>query len=142
MKNEPVVIERTLNASAERVWKAITDKDQMKQWYLNLEEFKPEVGFEFSFEGGPARYLHLCKITRVEYQRTLQYTWRFGGIEGDSLVTFELFPEGSSTKLRLTHEGIDTFPSDKVGSKEEFAEGWVHLVESSLKGYLETQKLN
>jgi uncharacterized protein YndB with AHSA1/START domain len=36
MKNEPFVIERTLNASAERVWKAITDKDQMKEWYFNL----------------------------------------------------------------------------------------------------------
>ena len=73
MKNEPVVIERTLNAPVERVWKAIADKDQMKQWYLNLAEFKPEVGFEFSFEGGPERLLHLCKITKVEYGKTLQY---------------------------------------------------------------------
>jgi uncharacterized protein YndB with AHSA1/START domain len=140
MKNEPVVIERILKASPERVWKAITDKDHMKQLYLNLAEFKPEIGFEFSFEGGPdeeTRYLHLCKITRVEYGKTLQYTWRFGGLEGNSLVTFELFPEGNNTKLRLTHEGIETFPSDKVGSKEDFAEGWVHLIESSLKSYLE-----
>ena len=137
MKNEPVVIERTLNAPAERVWKAISDKDQMKQWYLNLAEFKPEAGFEFSFEGGPARLLHLCKITRVEYEKILQYTWRFEGYAGDSLVTWELFPEGDRTKLRLTHEGIETFPSDKLGTKEEFAEGWVHLVESSLKGFLE-----
>jgi uncharacterized protein YndB with AHSA1/START domain len=140
MKNEPVVIERSLNASADRVWKAITDKDQMKQWYLNLAEFKPEVGFEFSFKGGPAQLLHLCKITKMEYEKVLQYTWRFGDYEGDSLVTFELFPEGGSTKLRLTHEGIETFPADKLGTKEDFAEGWVHLMESSLKGYLEKQK--
>src|ERR1700744_694991 len=100
MKNEPVVIERTLNASAERVWKAITDKDQMKQWYLNLTEFNPEVGFEFNFKGGPEQHLHLCKITKVEYEKVLQYTWKFGGMEGDSLVTFELFPEDNGTKLR------------------------------------------
>jgi len=81
--------------------------------------------------------LHLCKITKVEYGKILQYTWRFGDYEGDSLVTWELLPDGSSTKLRLTHEGIETFPSDKLGSKEEFAEGWVHLMESSLKDYLE-----
>ena len=137
MKNEPVIIERTLKAPAERVWKAISDKDQLKKWFLDLAEFKPEVGFEFSFEGGPAQHLHLCKITKVEYGKLLQYTWRFGGYEGDSLVTWELFPDGSSTKLRLTHEGIETFPSDKLGSKEEFAEGWVHLMESSLKDYLE-----
>lgn len=136
MKNEPVVVERTLNASVERVWKAITDKDQMKKWFLNLTEFKPEVGFEFNFKGGPAQYLHLCKITRVEYEKLLQYTWKFGGLKGDSLLTFELFPEGNITKLRLTHEGVETFPAEEVGSKEDFAQGWGNLLDSSLKGYL------
>ena len=136
MKNEPVVIERTLNAPAERVWKAISDKDQLKKWFLDLAEFKPEVGFEFSFEGGPAQHLHLCKITKVEYGKLLQYTWRFGGLRGDSLLTFELFPEGTSTKLRLTHAGVETFPAEEVGTKEEFAEGWSNLLDSSLKVYL------
>jgi len=31
MKSEAFVIERILNARIERVWKAITDKDDMKQ---------------------------------------------------------------------------------------------------------------
>ena len=30
MKTEPFVIERTFNAPAEKVWKALTDKEQMK----------------------------------------------------------------------------------------------------------------
>ena len=61
MKNEPVIIERTYKASIERVWKAITDKDQMKQWHFDLAEFKPEVGFKFQFYGGDEKkqYLHL-----------------------------------------------------------------------------------
>ena len=49
MKNEPFVIERTFNASKEKVWKAITNKNEMKLWYFDLEEFKPEIGFEFRF---------------------------------------------------------------------------------------------
>ena len=52
MNNEPFVIERTYNAPVEKVWKAITDNDLMKQWYFKIAAFKPEVGFEFSFDGG------------------------------------------------------------------------------------------
>jgi uncharacterized protein YndB with AHSA1/START domain len=47
MENDPFVIERTYNAPIAKVWKALTDKNDMKQWYFDLSEFKPEVGFEF-----------------------------------------------------------------------------------------------
>ena len=46
---EAVVIERTFAAPVARVWKALTDVGEMKQWYFDLKEFKPEVGFEFEF---------------------------------------------------------------------------------------------
>ena len=46
---QAVVIVRTYNAPVGKVWKALTDVDQMRQWYFDLREFKPEVGFEFSF---------------------------------------------------------------------------------------------
>ena len=52
MTNEPFVIERTYNATIEKVWNAITNKNEMKQWYFDLAAFKPEVGFEFTFTGG------------------------------------------------------------------------------------------
>ncbi len=65
---KPVVVERTFNAPISLVWKALTDNNEMKQWYFNLPEFKPEVGFEFQFTGGKDEnnpYLHLCKIIEV-----------------------------------------------------------------------------
>jgi len=46
---EAIVIERTFNAPVARVWQALTDVDQMRQWYFDLKEFRPEVGFEFGF---------------------------------------------------------------------------------------------
>ena len=46
---EVVVIERTFNAAVTRVWEALTNVDQMRQWYFDLKEFKPEIGFEFEF---------------------------------------------------------------------------------------------
>jgi len=76
MKNEPFVIERTYNATAEKVWQAITDKNQMKQWYFDLKEFKPEVCFEFQFYGGTPekQWLHLCKVTEVIPMKKLAYS--------------------------------------------------------------------
>ena len=142
MKQEPFVIERTYNAHIERVWKAITDKDQMKQWYFDISEFKPEPGFEFQFEAKNegVSYLHLCKITEVIFGRKLSYSWRYDGYEGNSVVTFELFEEGDETRLKLTHEGLETFPKDKPDfAKESFAAGWTEIIGSALKEFVEKQ---
>ena len=76
---EALVIERTFNAPVARVWKALTDVEQMRQWYFELKEFKPEVGFEFEFsvEHKGMNYHHLCKITEVIPQKKLVHTWRY-----------------------------------------------------------------
>lgn len=142
MKAEPFVIERTMNAPTEKVWKAITDKDQMKQWYFDLAEFKPEVGFEFSFVGGSEekQYVHLCKITEVVPGKKLQYSWRYDEYPGNSFVTFELFPDGDKTRLKLTHEGLETFPTDnKDFARSSFEAGWAYIIGKSIIEFVEKQ---
>ena len=143
MKQEPFVIERTYNAPVEKVWKAITDRDAMQKWYFEFAEFKPEVGFEFSFEGGPPEktYLHLCKITEVVPLKKLSYTWRYDGYKGDSTVTFELFPEGSKTRVKLTHAGLETFAVNNNPDldKKNFEAGWNDIIGNLLKEYVEKQ---
>ena len=140
MKNEAVVIERTFDAPIQKVWKAITDKDQMKQWYFDFAEFKPEVGFEFQFLGGTdeKKYLHLCKITEVIAGSKLTYSWRYDGYGGNSLVTFELFAEGNKTRLKLTHAGLETFPKSNPDlAKKNFVDGWTSIIGTSLKSFIE-----
>ncbi len=135
-----VVLVRTYNAPVHRVWKALTDKDQMKIWYFDIAEFKPEVGFEFQFEGGKdeKRYLHLCRVTEVIPEKKLQYTWRYEGYSGESLLTIELTPEDNRTRLKLTHEGLHTFPSDVHDLDPcNFTEGWNQLMNISLKNHIE-----
>ena len=143
MNTEPFVIERTYEAPAGKVWKAITDKDQMKQWYFDLSAFKPEVDFEFSFEGKTREgksILHLCKVTEVIPQQKLAYSWQYENQPGYSVVTFELFPEGKQTRLRLTHAGLESFPQDdKSFQKQSFAEGWTYITGTSLKNFLEKE---
>jgi uncharacterized protein YndB with AHSA1/START domain len=137
---EAIVIERTLNASVAQVWKALTDVDQMRQWYFDPKEFRPEVGFEFGFvvEHEGNTYDHRCKVTEVIPQRKIAYTWRYEGHEGDSLVTFELFPEGEKTRLRLKHEGLETFPKTVAFARENFEKGWTELIGSELKKFVES----
>ena len=113
----------------------------MRQWYFNVSDFKPEVGFEFHFEAGPGEnpFLHLCKITEVIDGKKLSYTWRFSGFEGDSLLTFELFPVSEKTTLKLTHSGLDTFPPKPEFARQNFVEGWNHILGISLKNFVEGQ---
>jgi uncharacterized protein YndB with AHSA1/START domain len=136
---ESIVIERTFNAPVARVWRALTDVDQMREWYFDLKEFKPEVGFEFEFavEHEGNKYHHLCKVTEVIPQKKIAYTWRYKGEPGDSLVTFELFAEGEKTRLKLTHTGIETFPKTPAYARKNFEGGWTELVGSSLKKFVE-----
>jgi uncharacterized protein YndB with AHSA1/START domain len=139
----PFVIERIYNASSEKVWKAITDKEEMKKWYFDLKEFKPEVGFEFSFIGGRPggiQYVHKCRITEVIPGKKLAHTWCYEGYEDVSYLTFELFAEGSKTRVRLTHAGLETFPQSNPDlAAHNFAEGWTSIIGSSLPKYLENE---
>lgn len=140
METAPFVIERTYNAKANRVWQAITDKDKMKEWYFDLKEFKPEVGFKFEFFGGSEekQYLHLCEITEVVPGKKLTHSWQYDSYPGESFVTWEIFDEGDKTRVKLTHTGLHTFPqSSKDFARESFTAGWTHIVGISLKEYVE-----
>jgi uncharacterized protein YndB with AHSA1/START domain len=126
---DAVVVERTLDAPAPRVWKALTDVDQMRQWYFDLKDFQPQVGFEFEFvvEHEGYTYHHLCKVTEVIPEKKIAYTWRYKGQPGDSLVNFELFADGDRTRLKLTHTGVETFPRTPAYARKNFEAGWTAI---------------
>jgi uncharacterized protein YndB with AHSA1/START domain len=141
MEAQPILVEVLLNAPAGKVWKAITDKNDMKEWYFDLADFKPEPGFEFQFEGGPdpgKSYVHLCKVVEAVPNKKLSYTWKYAGYPGDSLVTFELTEEGPKTRLRLTHTDLETFPADNPDlARENFVGGWNEIIGKSIKEFFE-----
>lgn len=144
MNNDSVVVEEVYNVPVEEVWNAITDNSEMKKWYFKIEDFQPVPGFEFSFYGGDeeTQFLHLCKITEVIPNKKLAHTWRYDGYEGNTLVTFELSPLQNSTKLKLTHEGFDSFPELPAFKKENFKAGWTSILGESLKKFLDAKHEN
>lgn len=141
MKNTPLIIERIYNAPIEKVWHAITDCDAMKHWFFDLPEFKLEIGFPFQFYAGregSTQYLHLCEITEIIPGKKLTYSWRYDGYPGMSYITLELFAEGTQTRLKFTHAGIETFPADNPDlSLENFSEGWNFMINELLKDFVE-----
>ena len=139
MEAQPFVIEKTFDAPAGKIWKAITDKDEMELWYFDLQNFKPEVGFQFHFDGGSEKktYRHNCTVTEAVTNEKLTYSWSYDGYPGMSYVTFELFEEGDKTRLKLTHSGLASFPQNSPDfAAESFAAGWTHIIGTSLAGYL------
>lgn len=135
---EPLVKEVILNASVSLVWEALTNKDQLKQWCFDMNAFKPEPGFEFEFygENEGKKYLHLCKVIDVEPQKKMKWLWAYEEVPGDTYVTFELFPQGNQTRLRLTHEGLENLPQDEHYAKNNFVAGWNSILEKSLPAFL------
>jgi uncharacterized protein YndB with AHSA1/START domain len=140
---DPLVIERTIDAPPARVWRALTDKQELKEWLPFMADFEPTVGHELHFELGkdPAhQYLHVSKVIEVVDGQKLTYGWRYEGYPGDSEVTFELFAEGERTRLKLTHRILAPFPADNPDfAAEGFREGWTYTADG-LKDYVEKVK--
>jgi len=140
-KDVPIILERMFNSSIERVWAALTDPQQMRQWYFpQLTEFRPEPGYETRFnvlhEGND--WLHIWKVIEIVPLRRIVLQWKFGGYPGDSVLAFDLIPEGKRTKLRLIHSGLGSFMPEKHPglARENFVNGWRQFMDKALKEFL------
>lgn len=140
--SHPIIIEQKVNASAEKVWKALTDINEMKIWYFDIPDFIPEEGAVFNFyePGDEKKYHHQAEILEIIPEKKLKHTWFYPEFSDQkTIVTWELEAQGESTWIRLTHENIDGF--NDLGenfSEKAFKEGWTQLTEQSLKRYLES----
>jgi uncharacterized protein YndB with AHSA1/START domain len=137
MNTEPLVFERTYHAPIQQVWEAFTDKDKMRKWYFDVDDFKPEVGFEFHFYGEKdgQKFYHNCVVIEVIPGKKLVHTWAYENYTGEALLTIELFDEGDKTRLKLTHAGLETFA---VFSTEDFTIGWTYFTGKALPEFLES----
>ncbi len=135
MNKDQVVIERIYDASPAEVWLALTDVEQMKQWYFPmLESFKPEVGFEteFNVPYEDQNFPHIWKVTESIPNKIIAYDWRFGGYPGNSNLRFTLQPYDDKAKLILSHTGLLSFEPEMHPefSSANFQAGWEELLES------------
>jgi len=142
MKNDVIIIDQRIEAPVDRVWKALTAKEEMERWFFEIEKFELEKGFTFTFNSGDEiqRYKHRCKILEVINDKKLSYSWRYSDVQGNSIVTYELVQDGEDyTLLKFKHEGIGTFPQKSfMFTRDSFMQGWNEIICNSLKEYVET----
>ncbi|HTD98126.1 MAG TPA: SRPBCC domain-containing protein [Mucilaginibacter sp.] len=135
MDTTPLIIERTLNAPVTKVWKALTNLEQLAQWFSKLDDFKPEPGFEFTIYD---HYISSCQVIEAIENKKLSYSLSFNEFPAHTIVTFELFDEGDKTGIKLTHSGIQKIHTalNTDFGKEQFNQGWNGLL-TALQRFLE-----
>jgi len=140
-----ISLEKILNAPIELVWKAITDKEQLKQWYFDFSEgWKLEIGSVFEWSGGEPngkQWLHRGKMIEIIEGKKIQHSWEYPGYSGMSTVTWELVAiDDKTTKLIFSHVFDIPFDVKEPAFKtENFVAGWNHIITISLPEYLKSK---
>ncbi len=122
-------------ASPETVWQAITDAEQLVQWFPLDAEVTPGDGGEITYGWGDD-LRGTCRIRAWEPGQHLSTSWMTPTGEGAPLVV-DWFLEGTrgGTRLRLVHSGFG-MGGEWDNEYEGTRRGWSYELRS-LKHYLE-----
>lgn len=137
---KPITTEQLFSCSTTRLWRAITNVKEMRQWFFdNIPDFKAEVGFETHFlvDAGERQFIHVWKILDVKKEKLIKYHWSYKGYEGAGIVTFLIESKNKQTLLKLTNEGLESFrPKVPEFTRENCLQGWQYFINNRLKNYL------
>jgi uncharacterized protein YndB with AHSA1/START domain len=124
-----------IDASAERVWRALTDGAELERWFPLRARVEPGVGGRIWMSWGN-EFTGALEILRWEPPARLQTSWNL--VEGDAATVTDYALEslaGNRTLLRVVTSG---FPEGAGWDAwlEDTRRGW-HFELQSLKHYLE-----
>jgi hypothetical protein len=89
---------------------------------------------------GERDFHHCWRITDVIPLQKIVYDWRYKDFPGAGTVAFEIFGKGDGSLLRVTTEGIDSFPQNIPEFTRESCEGgWKYFIQANLKNYIEAE---
>ena len=106
------------------VWRALTDPELHARWWA-AGDVKPVVGHRFELDMGQWGK-QPCEVVAVEPERLFSYRFATGRL--DTIITWRLAPEGTGTRLELTHEGFD-LDSLSRQAFEGMKKGWPAVLE-------------
>ena len=119
-----------IETSVEKVWKALTDSQEIAAWGADPAEMNAEVGFEFSLWGGD---IHGTNLEVVKNERLVQ-EWYGGNWDHPSKVTMELEVKDHGTEVNMLQEDVPEEELDKLDA------GWDEEYFGPMKEYLEARE--
>ncbi|MNT63781.1 hypothetical protein D3C72_2016270 [compost metagenome] len=140
--SEVIEFDFVTKATAGEVWHALTDRDELENWWGEGVVLDPKAGGKFCEpweDDDGARKMAIGKVKAAKANKEIVFTW----VEKDwpkgseTECTFTIQDDGKLRKLSLKHVGWDSLPKDKRTSIiKDFKIGWgYHMKE--LKSYLD-----
>jgi uncharacterized protein YndB with AHSA1/START domain len=122
-----LVFVRELRHSPERVWRALTAREELREWApFDADRDLGTTGpATLAMIGGPSDELSPCTVSVADSPRLLEYTWE------NDVLRWELAPTAAGTRLTLRHTLADQSFVPKI------AAGWhicLDVAERSLDG--------
>jgi uncharacterized protein YndB with AHSA1/START domain len=141
---EPLTVERSIwiAAAPARVWRAITEADQIMQWWGDYWEISAlEVGAAIKF--GDPNDLMLAKVAVVDPPRRFTIEWppqeQYHSIA--MTTSYLLEEENGGTRVTVTETGFEALPEDIRRTRfEQTAKGYETVIRN-LKDYLERENV-
>jgi uncharacterized protein YndB with AHSA1/START domain len=130
-----IVEELTIEAAPQRVWGAITEPDEIVQWWAYEARVKPEVGSLAEFRFRQGAFVMQFEVAELDADEKVRWISKSPPQWAGSSVTWQLTPVHNGTKLIFTHDGfaqVDEAYAQTRGNWEYFL--------ASLKSHLETGK--
>ncbi len=140
MSYERIDRELHIDAAPEVVFSVISRPEHMRQWWPDDAEFAPAPGArgEITFSGEEPGLVHIFGLTLVDVDPPRRFSFRWCYPEGhvanagnSLLVTFDLTPAGTGTRVRMTEVGFrdqGRTETDVIEQYEAHEEGWArHL---------------
>jgi uncharacterized protein YndB with AHSA1/START domain len=128
-----------IKTNVQKVWQALTDKSQLKEWYFDIPDFELSVGAIFNFyePGGENQFHHRCQIKEIVPNKKFSHTWTHPShSKGESLLTWMLNEVNGVTEVTLWHEGIENFAdAGPEFAPENYQMGWDGFM-AILKNYI------
>ncbi len=132
-KLETIQLEHLYSQPPAKVWQALTEPALLARWWA-AGDIRPEVGHRFLLDMGPFGK-QSCVVLQVEEERLLKFRFAAGTL--DTVITWQLVPEGTGTRLKLTHEGFNLDSPLGQQALQGMKVGWPQVLgrlEGLLKG--------
>jgi uncharacterized protein YndB with AHSA1/START domain len=140
---EKIAVERSIwiNAPRERVWRALTDPEQVEQWFAPGTTFKSsgsEVGAKLYVENpetGDEMYVQILEIVDPPSRLVLRSQPELP--DTPFITSYRLEEENNGTRLTLTYSGYESLPADTRRTNMEENTFGFGMMLGNLKAFVE-----